>query len=220
MCTHTKRHTHGDMSTPPPCYYFSNSVVCDRKLCKNNEQYASLFVPIIARPLSLSLPPFHLLCQTVPGVYYIHPLLKLRWSGCLRGLEDVELFMCETFHTGDGLFGYMVKLLSCDISSPRHTFHNFVKNLGKLLTGFNKMAHIKACTEADVRPIYLHNGTWQCWLTWLQGRGGVARNAYHDICKIVTIFRYLFLSKHSLFDTEKGHLARCWPLVVHSQPSG
>lgn len=30
-----------------PPYYFSNSVGCDRKLCKNSEQYASLFVPII-----------------------------------------------------------------------------------------------------------------------------------------------------------------------------
>lgn len=40
-------HTHRYVSVSTPLYYFSNSEGCDRKLCKNNEQDASLFIPII-----------------------------------------------------------------------------------------------------------------------------------------------------------------------------
>lgn len=53
-CTHTYRSIEIEMFPP---YYFSNSVGCDRKLCKNSEQDVSLFVSIIKYPY-LFLPFF------------------------------------------------------------------------------------------------------------------------------------------------------------------
>lgn len=108
-CTHI--YTHTDMSSLPPCYYFSNSEGCDRKLCKNNEQYASVFVPIIAYP------------YLFPSLLSIHCARRYQWSTkCVytqpacKSLEAWKMFKnragfyhwslmdrLETFQTGDVL---------------------------------------------------------------------------------------------------------------------
>lgn len=76
-----------------PPYYFLNSVGCDRKLCKNGEQDASLFVPIIKYPY-LSLPSFPSIVQgRTNGLVNMFTHIHTACSGNIGSLVALETWI-------------------------------------------------------------------------------------------------------------------------------